>query len=137
VHEAPMLLRRSARRSKTVGPHAVWRFLVFDHSYCGWRIGGWLQNGTHKARGFASQMLESRTGKRQGVRPSDLPGVTTNNEADYVTLITAPMDLRGRIERPDKSPRGFGVAVRTESQLLVEPLTQGRRGRPARTGPAG
>jgi len=98
---------------------------VFEYSFVAICDGGCLQNGTQEAHGYASYLLESRTGKRQIVRLSDLPGVTTNNEAEYVALISALVDLRGRIERASKSPRNYSVAVHTDSQLLVGQLTQG------------
>ena len=98
---------------------------MFEYSFVAICDGGCLQNGTQEAHGYASYLLESRTGKRQIVRLSDLPGVTTNNEAEYVALISALVDLRGRIERASKSPRNYSVAVHTDSQLLVGQLTQG------------
>ena len=96
-----------------------------DHLYRIWADGGALQSGTQEAHGYASYLIESCTGKSQIVRLSDLPGVTTNNQAEYVALISALVDLRGRIERAGKSPRSYSVAVHTDSQLLVGQLTQG------------
>jgi ribonuclease HI len=87
--------------------------------------GGCLQNGTKEAEGYASYSLETRSGQKQVVRLTDLPGVTTNNQAEYIALISALVDLRGRIERAGKSPRSYTVAVHTDSQLLVGQLTQG------------
>ena len=74
---------------------------------------------------LTSYLLQSRTGKRQTVRLRDLPGVTTNNQAEYVAVISALVDLRGRIEQARKSPRSYSVVVHTVSQLLVGQLTQG------------
>jgi ribonuclease HI len=59
------------------------------------------------------------------VRLNNLPHVTTNNQAEYVALISALVDLRGRIERAGKNPRSYSVAVYTDSQLVVGQLTQG------------
>jgi ribonuclease HI len=87
--------------------------------------GACSHNGTQSARAFASYSLTSRSGQRQIVRLTDLPGVTTNNEAEYVALLSALVDLRGRIERAGKSPRNYSVVVHTDSQLLVGQLTQG------------
>jgi ribonuclease HI len=86
--------------------------------------GGCLQNGTEQAQGYASYLLETRCGKRQVVRLADLPGVTTNNQAEYVALISALVDLRGRIERAGMKPPNYHVVVHTDSQLLVGQLTQ-------------
>ena len=87
--------------------------------------GGCSQNGTQQAQGYASYFLEARSGQKQVVRQTDLPGVTTNNEAEYVALISALVDLRGRIERAGKSPLNYNVVVHTDSQLVVGQLTQG------------
>jgi ribonuclease HI len=93
--------------------------------YCVYCDGGCLQNGTQEAHGYASYLLQSRKGKRQTVRLRDLPGVTTNNQAEYVAPISALVDLRGRIERAGKSARSYSVAVHTDSQLVIGQLTQG------------
>jgi ribonuclease HI len=100
--------------------------LMSEAQYRVWCDGGCANNGNRGlARGYASYLLTTRTGKRQTVRLNDLPGVTTNNEAEYVAFISALVDLRGRIERAGKSPRNYSVAVHTDSQLLVGQLTQG------------
>ena len=98
---------------------------MFEAQYRVCCDGGCSQNGTQEANGYASYILETRTGQRQMVRLNDLPGVTTNNEAEYVALISALVDLRGRIERAGKSPRDYSVAVHTDSHLMVGQLTQG------------
>lgn len=97
-----------------------------EAQYRVWCDGGCANNGSGGlARGYASFLLETCTGKQQTVRLDDLPGVTTNNEAEYVAFISALMDLRGRIERAGKRPRDYSVVVHTDSQLLVGHLTQG------------
>jgi ribonuclease HI len=98
---------------------------MFEYSFTVISDGGCLQNGTQQAHGYASYLLESRTGKRQIVRLSDLPGVTTNNQAEYVALISALVDLRGLLPARSIRPRSYSVAVHTDSQLLVGQLTQG------------
>jgi ribonuclease HI len=96
-----------------------------EYAYRIWADGACAHNGTHEAQGSASYCLEARTGKRQVIRLADLPGVTTNNEAEYVALISALVDLRGRIERAGKNPRNYSAVVHTDSQLVVGQLTQG------------
>jgi ribonuclease HI len=98
---------------------------VFDTQYRVYCDGGCLQNGTREARGYTSYSLEARTGQRQVIRLNDLPNVSTNNQAEYVALISALVDLRGRIERAGKNPRNYDVAVHTDSQLMIGQLTQG------------
>jgi ribonuclease HI len=89
-----------------------------EAQYLVWCDGGCSNNATRQALGYASYCLETRTGKRQIVRLTDLPGVTTNNQAEYVALISALVDLRGRIERARRSPHSYSVAVQTDSQLM-------------------
>lgn len=96
---------------------------MFDTQYRVYCDGGCSQNGSREARAYASYSLEARTGQKQIVRLNDLPGVTTNNEAEYVAFISALVDLRGRIERAGKNPRSYSVTVCTDSQLLVGQLT--------------
>mgnify|MGYP003681959439 CR=1 FL=1 len=98
---------------------------MFEAHYRVYCDGGCSQNGSQQARGYASYLLESRAGQRQMVRLNDLPGVATNNEAEYVALVSALVDLRARIERAGQSPRDYSVAVHTDSQLVVGQLTQG------------
>lgn len=96
-----------------------------EAQYRVWCDGGCANNGNRGlARGYASFLLETCTGKQQTVRLDNLPGVTTNNEAEYVAFISALVDLRGRIERAGKSPRDYSVAIYTDSQLVVGQLTQ-------------
>jgi ribonuclease HI len=109
----------------TVKSCSLWRCLLSQADYTLYCDGVCSGNGTESARTFASYSLEARTGQRQIVRLTDLPGVTTNNEAEYVAFVSALVDLRGRIERAGKSPRAYSVAARTDSQLLVGQLTQG------------
>ena len=47
---------------------------MFDTQFGVYCDGGCLQNGTQEAHGYASYLLQSRTGKRQLVRLTDLPG---------------------------------------------------------------
>jgi ribonuclease HI len=96
-----------------------------EADYSVWCDGGCANNGSREAHGYASYLLMVRTGKRQIVRLTDLPNVTTNNQAEYVALISALVNLRRRIERAGKSSHSYGVVVHTDSQLLVGQLTQG------------
>jgi ribonuclease HI len=98
---------------------------VFETDYRIYCDAGCLRNGTQEAQSYASYSLESRAGHKQIVRLADLPGVTTSNEAEYVALISALVDLRGRIERAGKSSSAYSLLVHTDSQLLVGQLTQG------------
>jgi ribonuclease HI len=98
---------------------------MFEYSYKVVSDGGCRGNGTRDAQAFASYSLETRTRRKHIARLTDMPGVTTNNEAEYVAFISALVDLRGRIERAGKSPRSYSVVVQTDSQLMIGHLTQG------------
>jgi ribonuclease HI len=97
---------------------------VFGCSYRVWCDAGCLQNGTQEAQGYAPYSLESGRDPRQVVRLRDLSGITTNNQAGHVALISALVHLRRRIERPGKSALNHNVVIRTDSQFLVGQLTQ-------------
>jgi ribonuclease HI len=71
-----------------------------------WCDGGCSNYGTQQAQGYASYCLETRSGQKQVVRLSALPVVSSNNQAEYVALISALDDLRGRSERAGKSRAG-------------------------------
>lgn len=90
-----------------------------------WCDGDCSNNNTQQAQGYASYRLKTRMGQKQVVCLTDLPGVSTNNEVEYVALVSALVDLRGRIDRAGKSPYDFSVAVHTDSQLMVGQLTEG------------
>jgi hypothetical protein len=81
---------------------------------CG-AMGGCANNGSGEARAHASYLLVVCTGQQQLVRPSDLPNVSINNQAEYIALVSALVDLRGRIERAGKNPRYYTVVVHADS----------------------
>lgn len=89
---------------------------MFNAQYRVYCDGGCSLNGTQQARGYASYCLQTRSGLKQVVRLNDLPGAMTNNEAEYFALISALVDLRGRIERAGEShqatpPRGQSASA--------------------------
>ena len=98
---------------------------MFEYDFLCVSDGGALGNGSATPKAYGSYHLATRDGRKQTVRLTRLPGVTTNNQAEYVALISALVDLRGRIERAGESPRNYSVVVHTDSQLMVGQLTQG------------
>ena len=98
---------------------------MFEYDFLCVSDGGALVNGSAAPKAYGSYHLATHDGRKQTVRLTRLPGVTTNNQAEYVALISALVDLRGRIERAGKSPRNYSVVVHTDSQLMVGQLTQG------------
>ncbi len=83
--------------------------IVFD--------GGSRGNPGH---GYGSyQITRARDGKSR-LRRLDYPGEqTTNNEAEYLTLIHALEELAAGIEKAGHTPRDFSVEVQGDSQLVI------------------
>ncbi|HZY43492.1 MAG TPA: hypothetical protein VFF70_01985, partial [Anaerolineae bacterium] len=48
---------------------------------------------------------------------------TTNNEAEYATLMQALDDLHSRIERADRLPQEFSIEIRGDSTLVINQLS--------------
>ncbi|MFN8485825.1 MAG: ribonuclease HI family protein [Anaerolineae bacterium] len=73
--------------------------------------------------GYGSyQIVRSRDGKTR-LRRLEFPGTsTTNNEAEYMTLIAALEELTTGIEKAGASPRALTVEVKGDSQLVLKQL---------------
>jgi ribonuclease HI len=48
---------------------------------------------------------------------------TTNNEAEYATLMQALDDLHSRIERADRLPQEFSIEIRGDSLLVINQVS--------------
>lgn len=69
--------------------------------------------------GYGSyQLTRARDGKSR-IRRLEYPGQTTNNEAEYMTLIHALEELVAGIRKAGRDPRGFSLEVRGDSQLVI------------------
>ena len=70
-------------------------------------------------QGYGSyQITRARDGKSR-VRRLTYPGQTTNNEAEYMTLIEALTELTAGIEKAGHNPADFSVEVKGDSQLVI------------------
>jgi ribonuclease HI len=94
---------------------------MFEFDFLAVVDGGSRDNGAAN-EGYGSYVLSTRDGRKETIR-LDL-GTATNNEAEYQTLIAALTDLSGRIHRAGKTPSAYSLLVHTDSQLMVNQLTQ-------------
>lgn len=74
--------------------------------------------------GYGSYEIATRTGGRKQQR-LEFGDRVTNNEAEYLTLIAALTAVAAMIQRHGRQPAEFTVAVRGDSQLVVQQV-QGR-----------
>jgi ribonuclease HI len=75
--------------------------------------------------GYGSYALTRVQDGAQRLERVRFGGGTTNNEAEYDTLIAALQDLIQRIERAGRQPGEFSLEVRGDSALVINQL-QGR-----------
>ena len=83
--------------------------IVFD--------GGSQGNGAANSRGYGSYQISA--GKRAEIVRLEFPAGTTNNIAEWRSLIAALKDLAARIERAGKSPSAYTVEIKGDSQLVI------------------
>jgi ribonuclease HI len=79
--------------------------------------GGSKNNGSHDAEGYGSYQL-SVAGKRE-IKRLQFPAGTTNNEAEYQSLIAALEDLLGRIQHANRAAGDFTLEIRGDSALVI------------------
>lgn len=73
-------------------------------------------------QGYGSYALtRCDTGERRIVR-CEFPGLVTNNEAEYMTLIEALRTLTEKIREHGKAPGDYKLEVRGDSQLVVNQI---------------
>ena len=71
-------------------------------------------------RMYGSYSIATGNGKSRTIRCQFGDG--TNNQAEYLALISALTDITSTIMRAGMSPSGFTVSVRTDSQLVVNQI---------------
>jgi ribonuclease HI len=79
--------------------------------------GGSKNNGRPKAESYGSYQL-SVAGK-QDIKRLRFQAGTTNNEAEYKSLIAALEDLLGRIQRANRAAGEFTLEIRGDSALVI------------------
>jgi probable phosphoglycerate mutase len=85
--------------------------LVFD--------GGSLGN---PGKGYGSFITRGLFTTREPVR-LEYPGKTTNNEAEYLSLINGLKAILRKAEREARDPRGISVTILSDSKLVVEQVS--------------
>ena len=79
--------------------------------------GGSKNNGSPNSQAYGSYQL-SVAGK-QDTKRLQFPTGTTNNEAEYKSLIAALEDLIGRIQRANRPVGEYTLEIRGDSALVI------------------
>jgi ribonuclease HI len=79
--------------------------------------GGSKNNGSPNAEGYGSYQL-SAAGKQE-IRRLQFARGTTNNQAEYQSLIAALEDLLGRVQRANRAAAEFTLEIRGDSALVI------------------
>ena len=79
---------------------------------------GGASNNGRACRSYGSYQLKTAGGKSQLVRLEFEDG-TTNNEAEYKSLVAGLLDLVGRISESPYQPSQFTLKVIGDSQLVL------------------
>src|SRR5215217_7084312 len=71
--------------------------------------------------GYSSYQITRASDGKSRLRRLEYPGdQTTNNEAEYLTLINALEELAAGIEKAGHDPRAFSVEIQGDSQLVLK-----------------
>jgi ribonuclease HI len=85
--------------------------------------GGSKNNGSPNSEGYGSYQLSSRSkaerAGKQVIKRLDFPAGTTNNEAEYKSLVAALEDLIGRIQRTNRAVGEYTLEIRGDSALVL------------------
>ncbi len=96
---------------KGYGSYAIKQNLAIEHP-----------ERTLSAQGAAKRKSKERSQGWQITR-LNFGDNTTNNEAEYATLMQALDDLHSRIERADRLPQEFSIEIRGDSTLVINQLS--------------
>lgn len=123
LHDHPTLgpeVRGEEVQAQSAGdlPDDVQYLIVFD--------GGSKGN---PGQGYGSYALtRCDTGQRRIVR-REFPGMVTNNEAEYMTLVDAVRTLSEKIREHGKDPANYALEIRGDSKLVVKQVNRQWRAR--------
>ena len=70
-------------------------------------------------KGYGSYQISRARDDKTRIRRLEFPGKTTNNEAEYLTLIEALTELIGGIKKAGNNASAFSVHVQGDSQLVI------------------
>ena len=79
---------------------------------------GSRNNGSQVAEAYGSYHIQARDG-RERITRLQFPTGSTNNEAEYQSLIASLEDLVGVIKAAGKSPNRYAVTVTGDSQVVI------------------
>lgn len=71
-------------------------------------------------QGYGSYQITRASDGKTRLRRIEYPGQTTNNEAEYMTLIEALQELTAGIQKAGHDPRKYSVEVQGDSQLVLK-----------------
>jgi ribonuclease HI len=81
----------------------------------------------HPERTLSAQSAAKRKSKERSqdwqITRLNFGDNTTNNEAEYATLMQALDDLHSRIERADRLPQEFSIEIRGDSLLVINQVS--------------
>ena len=80
--------------------------------------GGSRNNGSTNSEAYGSYKICTASGRSEIIRLTFLSG-TTNNEAEYKSLIAGLEDLIGRIQRANRPVGEFTLEIRGDSALVL------------------
>lgn len=85
--------------------------------------GGSLGNGTASAYAYGSyQLVVAEDGRSYKSDKIAFPDFSTNNQAEYLAIEVALIDLINRIESAGYDPSQYTVTIKTDSLLVVNQL---------------
>lgn len=72
-------------------------------------------------RGYGSFVIMA-PGRQPNLVQREYPGLMTNNEAEYQTLLEALQYILGTLESSGRDPHGYELDLRSDSELLVKQM---------------
>ena len=89
--------------------------IVFD--------GGSRGNGSKIAEAYGSYRLQETRDGRERIIRLQFPTGSTNNEAEYQSLIASLEDLTEVIEAAGKDPGNYSVQIQGDSRVVINQVT--------------
>ncbi|MGD9161695.1 MAG: reverse transcriptase-like protein [Desulfobacteraceae bacterium] len=88
--------------------------------------GGSIRNGDPDSIGYGSYIVSHDKGRTKQ-KPLSFAAGTTNNEAEYMTLIAALSEIKESFEHVGYSANDIQLTIRVDSQLIIGQLMKGWR----------
>ena len=84
--------------------------------------GGSRNNGSQVAEAYGSYHIQARDGRERTTR-LQFPTGSTNNEAEYQSLIASLEDLTEVIKDAGKDPGNYSVQIQGDSRVVINQVT--------------